>query len=186
MKLMLSIAAAIVMTAVFAFKNPMAKSVYDFKVKNIDGKEVSLDQYRGKVLLIVNVASECGNTPQYAELEKLYKDAASQGLVVLGFPCNQFGGQEPGTEADIKKFCTKEYSVTFPMFSKIEVKGENQAPLYNYLTHKAENGVLESPVKWNFQKFLVGKDGQVITFIPHNESVYSKSASELIKAALAK
>ena len=158
----------------------------DIPLKRIDGSIDNLLNYQNKVLLVVNVASECGNTPQYAELEKLHQSAAAQGLEVLGFPCNQFGGQEPGSEAEIKKFCTSQYKVTFPMFSKIDVKGENQAPLYNYLTHKAENGVLESPVKWNFQKFLVGKDGQVITSIPASESVYSKSASELIKAALAK
>ena len=134
---------------------PGEKTVYDFKVKNIDGKEVSLSQYKGKVLLFVNVASMCGNTPQYKDIENLYKKYSDKGLVVLGFPANNFMGQEPGSDKEIKDFCTREYAVTFPMFSKISVKGGNQAPLYKYLTSKAENGVADAEVTWNFQKMCI-------------------------------
>ena len=186
MKLVFSIAAAIVMTAVLAFKAPLEKTIYDFKVKDIDDKEVSLDQYRGKVLLIVNVASKCGHTPQYEDLEKLYQGSKSEGLEILGFPCNQFLAQEPGSNKDIKEFCTSKYKVTFPMFSKVHVKGKHQDDLYKYLTHKSENGVLDATVKWNFQKFLIGRDGKVIASIAPGESIYSESSMALVKAALAK
>ena len=161
------------------------KTVYDFKVKDIDGREVSLSDYKGKVLLIVNVASLCGNTPQYKDIETLYKKYKSKGLVVLGFPANNFMGQEPGSNKEIKEFCTREYAVTFPMFSKISVKGSDIAPLYSYLTQKSENGVLDAPVKWNFQKFLIGRNGMVITSIGNRTSVNDESAMKAIEAALA-
>jgi len=161
------------------------KTVYDFKVKDIDGREVSLSDYKGKVLLIVNVASLCGNTPQYKDIETLYKKYKSKGLVVLGFPANNFMGQEPGSNKEIKEFCTREYAVTFPMFSKISVKGSDIAPLYSYLTQKSENGVLDALVKWNFQKFLIGRNGMVITSIGNRTSVNDESAMNAIEAALA-
>lgn len=128
------------------------KTVYPFKVKTLEGKSTSLAAYKGKVLLIVNVASKCGNTPQYAGLEKMYEKYKDKGLVILGFPCNQFGSQEPGTEKEIRTFCTSNYNVTFPLFSKIEVNGPKAHPLYKFL----EKGV---DIQWNFGKFLIGRDG---------------------------
>ena len=133
-----------------------------FKVKDIDGKDVDLAQYKGKAVLIVNVASKCGNTPQYAQLQELHKKYADQGLVILGFPANEFGKQEPGTNEQIKEFCTGKYNVSFPMFSKIVVKGDGQAPLYRYLTSKETDPKFAGDITWNFEKFLVGRDGQVV------------------------
>ncbi len=137
-------------------------SIYDFSAKTLQGKDVPLADYRGKPLLIVNTASKCGFTPQYEGLEQLYKEHQNKGLVVLGFPCNQFGAQEPGSEDEIGAFCQANYGVTFPMFSKIEVNGEHAHPLFEYL--KAEKpGVLGTRnIKWNFTKFLVDRDGHVV------------------------
>ena len=163
--------------------NP-GKTVYDFKVKDIDGNQVDLAKYKGKVLLIVNVASMCGNTPQYKDIQALYAKYSSKGLVVLGFPANNFMGQEPGSDKEIKSFCTREYAVTFPMFSKISVKGKDIAPLYTYLTQKSENGVVDAPVTWNFQKFLVGKDGRVISSVSPKTSVNDADVIKAIEAAL--
>lgn len=137
-------------------------SVYDFKMKDIDGKDVKLKQYKGKVIMIVNTASRCGYTPQYEGLEAIYKKYKDQGFVVLGFPANNFRGQEPGTDKEIKEFCTLKYNVTFPMFSKISVKGEDQHPLYKYLTDKATNPEFAGDITWNFNKFLIGKDGKIV------------------------
>ena len=134
----------------------VANSIYDFTLKNIDGKETSLGDYRGKALLVVNVASRCGYTPQYEGLEKLYLKYKDRGLVVVGFPANNFMGQEPGTNEEIKTFCSRNYNVTFPMYAKISVKGDDKHPLYEYLTQTGGD------VKWNFTKFLVGKEGKVI------------------------
>jgi glutathione peroxidase len=137
-------------------------SVYDFSVRDIDGHMRSLDEWRGKTLLIVNVASKCGFTPQYKGLESLWQDQRDLGLVVLGFPCDQFGHQEPGDEAQIKEFCSTRYDVTFPMFAKLEVNGEHADPLYKWL-QSAVKGVLGSEsIKWNFTKFLVDAEGQVV------------------------
>lgn len=162
------------------------KTVHDYNVKDIDGNQVSLAKYKGKVLLIVNVASMCGNTPQYKDIQALYTKYSSKGLVVLGFPANNFMGQEPGSDKDIKAFCTREYAVTFPMFSKISVKGKDIAPLYSYLTQKSENGVTDAAVTWNFQKFLVGKDGRVITSVSPKTSVNDAELIKAIEAALSK
>lgn len=142
--------------------NVSASSVYDFKVKDINGKEISLSDYKGKVLLIVNVASNCGYTKQYSGLQKLYNTYKDKGLVVLGFPCNQFGAQEPGTEKEIKTFCESNYNVSFPMFSKIDVNGDDAAPLYKYLKSNAKGTLGTQPIKWNFAKFLVNKKGKVV------------------------
>ena len=137
-------------------------TVYDFKAKGIDGKEVSLSQYSGKPLLIVNVASQCGFTPQYEGLEKLYEKYRDRGFFVLGFPCNQFGAQEPGSESDIKTFCELNFGVKFPLFSKIDVNGDHTHPLYEFLK-KALPGVLGSEaIKWNFTKFLVDRQGNPV------------------------
>ena len=137
-------------------------SVYDFTANTLDGRPVSLADYRGKVLLIVNTASKCGFTPQYTGLEALHKTYADKGLEVLGFPCNQFGAQEPGDAAEIANFCSLTYDVSFPMFAKIEVNGPEAHPLYQYLK-KAKKGVLGSEgIKWNFTKFLIDKHGEVV------------------------
>jgi len=137
-------------------------TVYDFKATTIDGRTQSLGRYKGKVLLVVNVASRCGFTPQYAGLEALYRKYQDQGLVVLGFPCDQFGHQEPGEEKEIKEFCRLTYEVTFPMFAKIEVNGDDTHPLYRYLKSAAPGLLGSEAIKWNFTKFLVGRDGKVI------------------------
>lgn len=135
---------------------------YDHTARSIDGQDVSMRNYAGKVVLVVNVASKCGFTPQYTGLESLYKKYKDRGLVVLGFPCNQFGGQEPGTEADIKQFCSLSYPVSFPLFAKVEVNGDHAHPLYSYLK-KAQKGVLGTEaIKWNFTKFLIDKHGAVV------------------------
>jgi glutathione peroxidase len=139
-----------------------ATSPLDFKVKNIDGEEVALERYRGQVLLIVNVASRCGMTPQYRQLQELHQKYAEKGLRILGFPSNDFGAQEPGTDAEIKQFCTTKYHVTFDMFSKIHVKGEEQAPLFAYLTDPRKTGEHGGEIKWNFTKFVIGRDGKVV------------------------
>jgi glutathione peroxidase len=136
-------------------------SVYKFKTTNIDGEETSLKKYEGKVLLIVNTASECGYTPQYEGLQTLYEKYSDDGLVVLGFPANNFGGQEPGTDEEIKQFCKVNYDVSFPMFSKISVKGDDQHPLFSYLT-TAENPDFTGEIKWNFEKFLIDKNGNLV------------------------
>jgi glutathione peroxidase len=137
-------------------------SIYDFNAKTIDGAEQKLDAYRGKTMLIVNVASKCGFTPQYEGLEALYRKFEGQGLVVLGFPCDQFGHQEPGNEAEIKNFCSLNYEVSFPMFAKIDVNGAGTHPLYKYLKHEAKGLLGSEAIKWNFTKFLVDKDGTVV------------------------
>ena len=138
------------------------KTVYDFNVKDADLNEVSLGEYQGKTLLVVNVASQCGLTPQYEGLQELYEKYNSSGLEILGFPCNQFKGQEPGTNEEIKFFCTEKYNVSFKIFVKIDVNGPNADPFYNFLKN-AQSGVLGTKnIKWNFSKFLVNKDGKVI------------------------
>jgi glutathione peroxidase len=137
-------------------------SIYDFSAKTIDGDEQPLAAYRGNAMLVVNVASKCGFTPQYAGLEALYRRYRDAGLVVLGFPCDQFGHQEPGDEAEIRKFCSLNYDVSFPMFAKIEVNGANAHPLYAYLKHAAPGLLGSEAIKWNFTKFLIGRDGTVV------------------------
>ncbi|MBC6941705.1 MAG: glutathione peroxidase [Xanthomonadales bacterium] len=137
-------------------------SVHDFTAETIDGKQQSLAAYRGKTLLIVNVASKCGFTPQYAGLEQLYRDYRKRGLVVLGFPCDQFGHQEPGDAAEIKQFCALNYDVTFPLFAKIEVNGAHAHPLYRHLKAQARGLLGSEAIKWNFTKFLVDSQGQVL------------------------
>lgn len=154
-------------------------SVYDFSATDIDGNARSLGEFRGKVLLIVNVASACGLTPHYAGLQKLHETYASKGLVVLGFPCNQFGKQEPGTEAQIKEFCETRFHVAFPMFAKIDVNGAARHPLYAWLTSAATQPDGAGDIKWNFAKFLVGRDGAIVArFAPTIEP----SAAALVGA----
>ena len=137
-------------------------SAYDFSAKNIDGEEQSLNDYKGKAMLVVNTASKCGFTPQYSGLEKLYKKYEDKGLVVLGFPCDQFGHQEPGNEDEIKNFCSLTYDVTFPMYAKVDVNGDKAHPFWKFLK-KEKGGLLGiDAIKWNFTKFLINKDGEVI------------------------
>lgn len=147
-------------------------TIYDFSAKTITGEEKSLKDYKGKALLIVNVASKCGFTPQYKGLQEVYDKYKDQGLEILGFPCNQFGGQEPGTEADITSFCELNYGVNFPMFAKVDVKGDKAHPLYTYMTEQAPGLLGMKAVKWNFTKFLIGKDGKVVgRFAPQTKPV---------------
>lgn len=141
----------------------MDKSIYTFTMKNINGKETPLKEYKGKVLLVVNVASKCGFTPQYKQLEAVYKKYKGQGFEILGFPANNFGHQEPGTNEEIKQFCTSKFDVTFPMFAKISVKGDDIDPLYQYLTSKEDDPEFSGPITWNFNKFLIGKDGKILS-----------------------
>ncbi|MFT4095846.1 MAG: glutathione peroxidase [Rhodoblastus sp.] len=137
-------------------------NVYDFTAKDIDGKDAPLDAWKGKALLIVNTASQCGFTPQYAGLEKLHRDLSDRGFEVLGFPCNQFGGQEPGDAEEIKKFCALKYDVSFPMFAKVDVNGSNTHPLFDYLKREKPGLLGSQGVKWNFTKFLIDKEGKPV------------------------
>ncbi len=155
-----------------------AMSLFKLTVNTLDGKPESLATYKGKVVLAVNVASECGYTPQYEGLQKLYADYKDRGLVVLGFPCNQFGGQEPGTAVQIQAFCSTKFHVSFPMFEKLEVKGSNQAPVYAFLTAK------HGEPAWNFHKYLVGKDGQVIAAFKSGVTPESAELRGAIEAAM--
>lgn len=141
-------------------------NIYDCKIKTIDGNEISMSQYKGKVLLIVNTATKCGFTPQYEELQQLYNKYQEQGLEVLDFPCNQFGHQAPGSDEEIGNFCTLRYKTTFPRFAKIDVNGNNEAPLYSFLKSQ-QGGFMNDDIKWNFTKFLVSRDGVVVSrYIP--------------------
>lgn len=140
----------------------MTQSIYDFKVKTITDNDFDLSELKGKVILIVNTASKCGFTPQYAELEELYKEFSNEGFIVLGFPCNQFGAQEPASEDVIQEFCQLNYGVTFPMMAKIDVNGINESPLYTYLKNTAKGIFGSKSIKWNFTKFLINKDASVV------------------------
>ncbi len=162
-----------------------APSVLGHTVKDIDGKSVTLSQYQGDVLLIVNTASKCGYTPQYEGLEETYQKYKGKGFKVLAFPANQFGGQEPGTNAQIKAFCTGEYHTTFPVFSKIVVKGQGIDPLYKYLTSKETDPKFSGDIAWNFAKFLVNRKGEVVARFPSSETPTSSKVASAIEAALA-
>ena len=160
-----------------------ADSIYDIPLKDIDGKDTSLKPYAGKVILVVNVASKCGFTPQYTALEATYKKYQDQGLVVCGFPCNQFGSQEPGTDAEIKQFCTGKYDVTFPMFDKLEVNGDNRHPLYVALAGK--DSPYPGNIHWNFTKFLIGRDGKIVARFDSKVKPDSPEVTQAIETALA-
>jgi len=159
-KLTLIFSLILVSTIVFS-----QQSIYDFKVKDIDGKDFDLSSLKGKKVLVVNTASKCGNTPQYEVLEKLYKEYGNKNFTIIGFPANNFGSQEPGTNQEIAEFCTKNYGVTFKMMSKISVKGPDMDPLYQWLTSKSKNGVMDSEVKWNFQKYLIDENGKLVGMV---------------------
>ena len=169
----LSGALLIMATSLFA-----ASGIYSFTLNSIDGKPAPLADYKGKVVLVVNVASQCGYTPQYSALEAVYEKYRDQGFVILGFPANNFGAQEPGTNEEIKTFCTRKYSVTFPMYSKISVKGDDQAPLYAYLTKQTGPGIA-GDIKWNFTKFLVDRNGKVTQRF---ESAVTPDSKEVVAA----
>ena len=172
--------AKLFLTAAFAAASMLAASnIYDFTLNSITGQPTPLAQYKGKVVMVVNVASKCGFTPQYKGLEALYKKYESKGLVILGFPANNFMSQEPGTNAEIQSFCSRTYNVTFPMFSKISVKGSDQAPLYQFLTDKKANPTTGGDIGWNFTKFVVGRDGKILARF---DSAVDPESPEVIKA----
>lgn len=169
--------------AILAGTMPAASPLYNFKVDSIDNKPVTLGDYQGKVLLMVNVASQCGFTPQYTGLESLYEKYRDKGLVVMGFPANNFGAQEPGSNDEIKTFCSRKYSVKFPLFSKMSVTGSDESPLYQYLTKQA-NPKTAGDIKWNFTKFLVDKSGNVIARFEPNVTPDSPEVIAAIEKAL--
>jgi len=180
MKTILSLAAILL---AMTMTTHAASKLADIPLKDINGKDTSLKAYQGKVLLIVNVASKCGYTKQYTPLEATYRKYKDQGLVVLGFPCNQFGGQEPGTNEEIKSFCSSKYDVTFPLFDKLDVKGPNQHPLYAALAGK--DSPFPGDIKWNFGKFLVGRDGKIIQRWDSKATPDGEEVTKAIEAALA-
>lgn len=180
--LFVGIGACVYLTNNTPIASAKTKSVLDFKMKDIDGKEVALKKYKGDVLLIVNTASKCGYTPQYEGLETIYEKYKSQGFEVLGFPANNFGSQEPGTEAEIKEFCESKYKVTFPMFAKISVKGDDRHPLYSFLTDKETNPQFAGDISWNFNKFLVDRKGKVVARFSSKDT----PESETVKTAIEK
>ena len=161
-----------------------ATSVYNFTLKSIDGKPVTLSEYHGKVLMLVNVASKCGFTPQYAALESLYEKYKGQGLVIVGIPANNFGGQEPGTNEEIKKFCSNKYNVSFPMMSKVSVLGDDKTPLYAFLTDKSVNPQIGGDIKWNFTKFLFDRNGRPVARFEPNVTPDSPQVVSAVEAAL--
>jgi glutathione peroxidase len=178
MKTLALLAALITMTTLTS-----AQSLYEIKLKDIDGKDTTLAAYKGKAVLIVNVASKCGYTKQYAGLEGTYQKYKGQGFAVLGFPCNQFGGQEPGTNDEIKEFCSSKFGVTFPLFDKIDVNGANRHPLYVALAGK--DSPFPGDIKWNFNKFLVGKDGKIVKRFDSGVKPDAEELTKAIEAALA-
>lgn len=159
MQKLLLIASVILFTSFFSHQK--TNSIYKFKVESLDGGTINFKNFKGKKILVVNTASKCGYTPQYEELQKLYTQYSNK-LVIVGFPANNFGGQEPGSNGEIKEFCKKNYGVTFPMAAKVSVKGDDIAPIFKWLTHKEENGVLDAEIKWNFTKFLLDENGVLI------------------------
>jgi glutathione peroxidase len=162
------------------------KSIYDFNLRSIDGDHVSLKSYQGKVVLLVNVASKCGFTPQYAALESVYEKYKDRGLVIVGIPANNFAQQEPGTDEEIKKFCSNKYNVTFPMMSKVSVLGDDKTPLYVFLTDKSVNPQIGGDIKWNFTKFLFDRNGNPVARFEPNVTPDSPQVTAAIESALGK
>ena len=185
---MLKILSVLLVAVLVGFSSTVAfaqsKSVLKFKMKDIDGKEVNLKKYKGDVFLIVNTASKCGYTPQYEGLQAIYTKYQAQGFTVLGFPANNFGGQEPGTEKEIKEFCESKFKVTFPMFAKISVKGEDQHVLYKFLTSKETNPKFAGEISWNFNKFLVNRKGEVVARFTSKDAPESVAVTEAIEKYL--
>jgi glutathione peroxidase len=159
-------------------------SVHEFTLKTIDGKPMPLSNFKGQIMLVVNVASQCGYTPQYEGLEKLYETYKARGFVITGFPANNFGGQEPGTDSEIQTFCRSKYGVTFPMFSKISVAGGDKAPLYGFLTDRASNPKTGGEIQWNFTKFLIDRDGKVLQRFEPAVEPLSRELISAVEAAL--
>jgi len=160
------------------------KSIYDFTISSIDGQQVSLDSFKGKVVLLVNVASKCGFTPQYAGLEAVYEKYKDRGLVIVGVPANNFAQQEPGTNAEIKTFCTRKYNVSFPMMAKVSVKGDDETPLYHFLTDSSTDPQFSGDIKWNFTKFLFSRDGKPLARFEPATTPDSPQVTSAIEAAL--
>lgn len=183
MPLLLAIVASQALAMTVAYGAPVAKSIYDFTMTDIDGHKVRLKQFKGKVLLVVNVASKCGFTPQYKGLEALYEQYKSKGVVILGFPANNFMSQEPGSDSEIKQFCTGTYGVSFPMFSKISVKGDDQAKLYSWLIANSDRP--KDAIEWNFTKFVIGKDGKVFRRLKPQDAPDSDAVRKAVDEALA-
>jgi glutathione peroxidase len=178
MKTLALIAAALLIQTM----TTLAQPIYQIPVKDIDHKDTSLGAYQGKVLLVVNVASKCGFTPQYKALEAVYEKYKDKGLVIVGFPCNQFGGQEPGSNEEIKLFCTTKYNVTFPLFDKIDVNGANRSPLYIALA--GSGSPFPGDIKWNFTKFLIGRDGTILNRFPSKTTPDSPEVTTAIETAI--
>jgi len=174
MKLISFIAAIMLSAFTFPVATP---SIHSFKVASIDGGQIDFSSFKGKKILVVNTASKCGYTPQYEALEKVYKQYKDK-LVIVGFPCNQFGGQEPGSNEEIQSFCKARYGVTFPLSTKVDVKGDNIAPIYKWLCNKSENGVLDASIAWNFNKFLLDENGKMIAYFP---SKVTPDSEEILK-----
>lgn len=183
MKVMKSTLYLLAMLLAGTVASAQPKSFYDFTVKTIDGADYPLSQLKGKKVLVVNTASKCGYTRQYADLQKLYETYGGDNFVIIGFPANNFLSQEPGSNAEIKEFCTKNYGVTFPMMAKISVKGNDIAPLYKWLTSKYENGVMDAPVTWNFQKFMIDENGKLVDFASPKEVPFSDKIVNWIKGS---
>lgn len=171
----------IIATNILTAQSSSKKSFYDFTVKTIEGEDFPLSQLKGKKVLVVNTASKCGYTPQYEDLEKLYQKYGGDKFTIIGFPANNFMSQEPGTNAEIKEFCSSKYNVTFPMMSKISVKGDDIAPLYSWLTQKSENGVIDAPVKWNFQKFMIDENGNLVGMAKPGDQPFSEEIVKFIE-----
>jgi glutathione peroxidase len=180
MKTILLILGLFTMTILATAQNN--KSFHDFKTTTIDGQPFDLSSLKGKIVLVVNTASKCGNTPQYKQLEELYQKYGGDKFTIIGFPANNFLSQEPGTNSEIKEFCTKNYGVTFPMMSKISVKGKGQDPIYQWLTSKAENGVMDAPVTWNFQKFMIDENGNLVGMVAPGTSPMTEKIVNWIEA----
>jgi glutathione peroxidase len=174
MKLLTTIASFILMSA---FTLPSNPSIHSFKVKSIEGKTIDFSSFKGKKILVVNTASKCGYTPQYEALQKVYEQYKEK-LVIVGFPANNFGGQEPGSDAEVQEFCKARFGVTFPLASKVSVKGDDMAPIYKWLTSKAENGVMDAEIKWNFGKFLLDEKGNLLQYFP---SAVKPDSEEILK-----
>ena len=177
MKYFLSIASIILFSA---FNFPGVNSIHSFKVKSIDGKTIDFSNFKGKKILVVNTASKCGYTPQYEALQKVYNEYKDK-LVIVGFPANNFGGQEPGSDSEIQDFCKANYGVSFPMASKVSVKGADMAPIYKWLTSKTENGVLDAEVGWNFGKFLLDENGKLVAYYPSKVKPDSEEILKFVK-----
>lgn len=174
MKHLLTIAAIIILSS---FALPFGSSIHSFKVKSIEGKTIDFSSFKGKKILVVNTASKCGYTRQYEALQKVY-DQYKDKLVIVGFPANNFGGQEPGTDGEIQEFCKARFGVSFPLASKISVKGSDMAPIYKWLTSKEENGVLNAEITWNFNKFLLDENGKMLAYFP---SSVKPDSEEILK-----